>query len=404
MKKLLEINVSANTGSTGRIAEEIGRLAVDNGFDCYLAYGRVNNQSRLKTIRVGNDLDFYIHALHSRLLDNHGFASRHATRKLIECIEHIRPDIIHLHNIHGYYVNAEYLFKYLKNAGIPVVWTLHDCWPITGHCANFDYYNCSKWETGCFSCPNIKGYPKSIVIDKSRSNFERKRELFTSVGKLRIVTPSEWLRDIIKKSFLKEYPTDVINNGVDLNIFKQYWDKTVLRKYKIDEGTKIILGVANVWSQRKGLNDFLQLSSMLHNDCQIVLVGLSEKQIHDLPSNIIGIRRTENVKELAQLYSSADVFVNPTYVDNFPTTNIEALACGTPVVTYRTGGSPEAVDQNTGYVVEKSNIDMLGFAIKEILSKDPAAIERACRQRAVGLYDKNERFMDYINLYNSVIK
>lgn len=403
MKKLLEINVSANTGSTGRIAEEIGRLAVDNGFDCYLAYGRVNNQSHLNTIRVGKNLDFGIHALQSRLLDNHGFASKHATRKFIQQLAQIKPDIIHLHNIHGYYINVEYLFKYLKNAGIPVVWTLHDCWPITGHCAHFEYINCAKWETGCFACPNIKGYPKSIIIDKSRSNFERKRELFTSVGNMRIVTPSEWLKDIINESFLKEYPTNVINNGVDLNIFKQYGNKTVLKKYKIDGGKKIILGVANVWNQRKGLNDFLQLSSMLNDDCLIVLVGLSEKQIHDMPSNIIGLRRTENVRELAQLYSSAAVFVNPTYVDNFPTTNIEALACGTPVVTYRTGGSPEAVDQNTGYVVEKSNIDMLGSAIKETLSKDTAEIERACRQRAVRLYNKNERFMDYINLYNSVI-
>lgn len=403
MKRLLEINVSANTGSTGRIAEEIGRLATDNDFDSYIAYGRVNNQSQLKTIRIGRNLDFKMHALQSRLLDNHGFASRHATRKFLRQLDQIKPDIIHLHNIHGYYINIEYLFRYLKNVGIPVVWTLHDCWPITGHCANFEYINCTKWKTGCFACPNIKGYPKSIIVDKSRSNFERKRELFTSVENLRIVTPSEWLKDIIKESFLKECPTNVINNGVDLSVFKQYRNKTVLKKYKIDEGKKIILGVANVWNQRKGLNDFLQLSSMLTDDCLIVLVGLSEIQIHDIPSNIIGLRRTENVKELAQLYSSADVFVNPTYADNFPTTNIEALACGTPVVTYRTGGSPEAVDQNTGYVVEKSNIDMLWSAIKETLSKDTAEIERACRQRAVRLYNKNERFMDYINLYNSVI-
>lgn len=402
MKRLLEINVSANTGSTGRIAEEIGRLATDNDFDSYIAYGRVNNQSQLKTIRIGRNLDFKMHALQSRLLDNHGFASRHATRKFLRQLDQIKPDIIHLHNIHGYYINIEYLFRYLKNVGIPVVWTLHDCWPITGHCANFEYINCTKWKTGCFACPNIKGYPKSIIVDKSRSNFERKRELFTSVENLRIVTPSEWLKDIIKESFLKECSTNVINNGVDLSVFKQYRNKTVLKKYKIDEGKKIILGVANVWNQRKGLNDFLQLSSMLTDDCLIVLVGLSEMQIHDIPSNIIGLRRTENVTELAQLYSSADVFVNPTYADNFPTTNIEALACGTPVVTYRTGGSPEAVDQNTGYVVEKSNIDMLGSAIKETLSKDHAEIERACRQRAVRLYDKNERFIDYINLYNSV--
>ena len=213
-----------------------------------------------------------------------------------------------------------------------------------------------------------------------------------------------WLKNIVKESFLKDFPIYVINNGVDLNVFKPCKDLNTLDKYRINDKKKIILGVASIWGRRKGLTDFLKLSSILNGDYQIVLVGLSEKQLYDLPSNITGLRRTENVKELAQLYSSADVFVNPTYVDNFPTTNIEALACGTPVVTYRTGGSPEAADQNTGYVVEKSNIDMLGYAIKETLSKDPVEIERACRQRAVRLYDKNERFMDYINLYNSVIR
>lgn len=403
MKRLLEINVSANTGSTGRIAEEIGRLATANNFDSYIAYGRVNNQSQLKTIRIGCDWDFKMHALQSRLLDNHGFASRHATRKFLQQLDQIKPDIIHLHNIHGYYINIEYLFEYLKDVGIPVVWTLHDCWPITGHCAHFDYFNCGRWKTRCHDCPNIQGYPKSIIIDRSERNFEIKRNIFTSIRDLAIVTPSIWLKNIVKESFLKDFPIYVINNGVDLNVFKPCKDLNTLDKYRINDKKKIILGVASIWNRKKGLTDFLKLSSILNDDCQIVLVGLSEKQLYDLPSNITGLRRTENVKELAQLYSSADVFVNPTYVDNFPTTNIEALACGTPVVTYRTGGSPEAVDQNTGYVVEKSNIDMLGYAIKEILSKDPAKIERACRQRAVELYDKNERFMDYINLYNSVI-
>lgn len=403
MKRLLEINVSANTGSTGRIAEEIGRLATDNDFDSYIAYGRVNNQSQLKTIRIGCDWDFKMHALQSRLLDNHGFVSRHATRKFLQQLDQIKPDIIHLHNIHGYYINIEYLFRYLKNVNIPVVWTLHDCWPITGHCAYFDYFNCVRWKTRCHDCPNIQGYPKSIIIDRSERNFEIKRSIFTSVRNLTIVTPSVWLKNIVKESFLKNFPIHVINNGVDLNVFKPCKNLNTLNKYRINDKKKIILGVASIWGRRKGLTDFLKLSSILNDDYQIVLVGLSEKQLYDLPSNITGLRRTENVKELAQLYSSADVFVNPTYVDNFPTTNIEALACGTPVVTYRTGGSPEAVDQNTGYVVEKSNIDMLGSAIKETLSKDTAEIERACRQRAIRLYNKNERFMDYINLYNSVI-
>lgn len=403
MKKLLEINVSANSGSTGRIAEEIGRLAFGNGFDCYMAYGRTNNQSRLKTMRIGNDWDCKVHALETRLFDNHGFASRQATRKFIWELEQINPDIIHLHNIHGYYINVEYLFEYLRNSGVPVVWTLHDCWPMTGHCAHFEYFNCGRWKIGCHDCPNIGGYPKSILIDRSKRNFEKKRGLFTSVGNLTIVTPSQWLGRIVKESFLKDYPVSVIHNGVDLGVFKPCRNESILDRYHIDKKRKIIFGVANVWTKRKGFADFMKLSSMLDYKCQIVLLGLSEKQIHNLPANIVGLRRTESVADLAQLYSAADVFVNPTYVDNFPTTNIEALACGTPVVTYKTGGSPEAVDEATGRVVEKSRCDMLYSSIMEVLSADLAAVRTACRQRAVELYDKNDRFMDYIKLYNSVL-
>lgn len=403
MKKLLEINVSANSGSTGRIAEEIGQLAVANGYDCYMAYGRSNNHSRLKTIRIGNGWDCKVHALETRLFDNHGFASKQATRKFIRELEQINPDIIHLHNIHGYYINVEYLFEYLRDTGVPVVWTLHDCWPMTGHCSHFDFVNCDKWKTECHACPNINAYPKSIFIDMSKRNFVKKRSLFTSVGNLTIVTPSQWLERIVQESLLSGYPVHVINNGVDLGVFKPCRNESLFDRYRIDKKRKIILGVANVWTQRKGFEDFIKLSSMLDDECQIVLLGLTEKQIHNLPANIVGLRRTESVADLAQLYSAADVFVNPTYVDNFPTTNIEALACGTPVVTYKTGGSPEAVDEATGRVVGKGDVLALHKAISGILHTGKGQYSSLCRQRAIDLYDKNDRFMDYIRLYNSVL-
>ncbi len=403
MYRLLLINTSINTGSTGRIAEEIGRLAANNGFDSYIAYGRVNNHSELKTIRIGCDWDFKMHALQSRLMDNHGFASRYATKKFLQQLKQIKPDIIHLHNIHGYYINVGYLFEFLKDVGIPVVWTLHDCWPLTGHCAYFDSVNCCKWQTECCHCPNIKSYPSSVIIDQSKRNFKKKRQLFTSVQNITFVTPSQWLKEIVKQSFFSSYPVKVIYNGVDINTFKPMSNIDIRYKYSIDSGYKIILGVASTWDKRKGLADFINLNQLTAENEKIVLVGLSKEQILSLPSGIIGINRTENINELAALYSIADVFVNPTWVDNFPTTNIEALACGTPVITYRTGGSPEAISEETGIVVNKGDIIGLYNAISKILQIDKEHYKHSCRQRAEALFNKSNRFQDYVELYRSLL-
>lgn len=403
MYRLLLINTSINTGSTGRIAEEIGRLAANNGFDSYIAYGRVNNHSELKTIRIGCDWDFKMHALQSRLMDNHGFASRYATKKFLQQLKQIKPDIIHLHNIHGYYINVGYLFEFLKDVGIPVVWTLHDCWPLTGHCAYFDSVNCCKWQTECCHCPNIKSYPSSVIIDQSKRNFKKKRQLFTSVQNITFVTPSQWLKEIVKQSFFSSYPVEVIYNGVDINTFKPMNNIDIRYKYSIDSGYKIILGVASTWDNRKGLADFISLNQLTAENEKIVLVGLNKEQILSLPSGIIGINRTENINELAALYSVADVFVNPTWVDNFPTTNIEALACGTPMITYRTGGSPEAISEETGIVVNKGDIIGLYNAISKILQIGKEHYKHSCRQRAEALFNKNNRFQDYVELYRSLL-
>lgn len=400
--KLLQINTTVNSGSTGRIAEEIGKLVMQQGHESYIAFGRGHRPSALKTIRIGNPWDFHLHALKTRLFDLHGFGSTKATRDFIEKVEKINTDIIHLHNIHGYYLNVEVLFNYLKQANKPAVWTFHDCWPFTGHCSHFDYVNCYKWETECFECPNKKGYPASWFIDNSKNNYRRKKELFTGLPNLTIVTPSKWLENHIKRSFLKEYPVKTIYNGVDLEVFRPVKKEETFEKHKL-ENEIYIIGVANVWSQRKGLDDFISLHKSLSGEIKIVLVGLKESQIKKLPEGIIGIQRTESVFDLAELYGGASVFVNPTYVDNFPTTNIEALACGTPVVTYNTGGSPEAVDEHTGLVVEKGDIKGLAEAIHSIIEKGKEHYTPLCRARAERYFNKDERFMDYLRLYESLI-
>ena len=394
--KLLLLNASANTGSTGRIAEEIGLLAQQSGFEVRFGYGREAVNSRLPHIKIGGKWNVRWHGVVSRLFDAHGFGSRNATKALIKELEVWKPDIVNIHNLHGYYIHVGILFEYLKRVQITVVWTFHDCWPFTGHCAHFERVGCDRWKTECNHCPNRGGYPESWMIDHSTANYYRKKETFNGIKNLTIVTPSEWLANHVQSSFLKDYPVQVINNGVDLEIFKPQGDiKTVTDKYNLAD-KKIILGVANTWKRRKALEDFIKLSQHLGLDYQIVLVGMNKEQSDNLPGNITAIARTESQAELAALYSAASVFVNPTYVDNFPTTNIEALACGTPVITYRTGGSPESIDENTGLVVEKGNVDGLKEAIEGVVAVGKDCYRDKCRERAVRLYNKEERYRDYL--------
>lgn len=402
MKTLLQINSVVNTGSTGRIAEDIGRIAMGKGWKSYIAYARNERPSQSQLIKIGGDWDIKLHGLQTRLLDNHGFASNRATHKFIEEVERIKPTIVHLHNIHGYYINIEILFNYFAKADIPVVWTLHDCWAFTGHCCHFSFIGCEKWKTHCYECPQKKSYPASYLIDNSRNNFSRKRELFNSVKSMTIVPVSNWLGGLVGESFLKDYPKEVIHNGVDLDIFKPMNTESIAKKY-YTQNKFVLLGVANIWGQRKGLQDFRELSKHLSDDEVIVLVGLSKEQTKDLPTNIIGLERTESVQELAELYSLADVFINPTYEDNFPTTNIESLACGTPVVTYKTGGSPEAIDANTGFVVNQGDIHCLTKVVAEIKSKGKNYYFDACVDRAKDMYDKGDRFEEYFELYKDII-
>lgn len=398
--RLFQLNVSSNWGSHGKITETIGNLILKNGGESLIAYGRHKNLSSSEQLRVGSDIDIKIHGISTRFLDRHGLESKKATKQLIKQVEKFSPDIIHLHNIHGYYLNYPILFNWLKEIKKPVVWTLHDCWPWTGHCAYYTFHKCDKWKTGCHNCPGLDSYPKSFH-DGSRRNYVIKREAFIGVENLVLVPVSNWLANDLKESFLKDYPAQVIHNGINISVFKPSYNKTIISKLGLDD-KKIILGVASVWEKRKGLEEFIKLRKLLSDKYAIVLVGLSKKQIKSLPEGIIGITRTNNQQELVQLYSIADVFANPTLEDNFPTTNLEALACGTPVITYDTGGSPEAIDTNTGIVVPYQNIIALGKAIEDIIAIE-SPISNDCRLRAELLFNQNDAFQKYITLYNSLL-
>lgn len=398
MPTLLQINTVVNTCSHGRIAEEIGQIALANGWKSFIAYGRNDRPSQSALIKIGSNYDIKFHGLQTRIFDRHGLGSKNATLTLVARIKEIKPDIIHLHNLHGYYINIEVLFNYLAAANIPVIWTLHDCWSMTGHCSHFDFIGCDKWETKCFRCPQKNEYPASYGLDRSERNYMLKKKLFTSVNKMTIVPISQWLGEIVRHSFLKDYLVKVINNGIDITIFKPLKNERIRFKYNI-QGKFIILGAASKWSVRKGFSDFIELSKIMDINCIIILVGLNAKQIKDLPQNIIGISRTENTKQLAEIYSTSDVFLNPTWEDSFPTTNLESLSCGTPVITYNTGGSKESIDSNTGFVIQKGNIHDIIMAIETIKKFGKKQYSEACRTRVLKMYNKDDRFRDYLNLY-----
>ena len=403
MPTLFQISTSINSGSIGRIAEEIGQLSINNNWKSFIAYGRNYNLSKSNSIKIGTNFDVKLHYIQSTLFDMHGFGSTNATKKMINKLDEIKPDIIHLHNIHGYYINIEILFNYLAKLHTRIVWTFHDCWSITGHCAHFDYVGCNKWVKGCNHCPQKKEYPTSWFIDSSKRNYQMKKSLFTSVGSIVIVPVSHWISYIISSSFLKDFPKQVIHNGINTDLFcPQTKDVQTRAKYNIGDRF-IILGVANPWNNKKGLNDFIELSKWLGNDLVIILIGLNKKQLKKLPNNIMGFEKTEDISQLIELYSAADVFVNPTWEDNFPTTNLEALACGTPVITYRTGGSIESISIETGFIVEKGDIAGIVDAIKKIKSIGKNIYSDKCILSVKKYFDKNDRFMDYINLYNSLI-
>ena len=353
--KILMINVVCGIKSTGRICTDIAKKLEEQGHEVKIAYGRerIPKSAAKNAIKISTNFDVKMHGIKARIFDSAGFESKRKTKKFINWINEFNPDIIHIHNTHGYYINNKLLFIYLIKLNKKVIWTFHDCWAFTGHCCYFDYNGCNKWKELCHNCPQKKEYPKSFIFDSSKKNFILKKELFPKLQDLTIVVPSIWLYKIVSESFFKNNKIIVINNGIDTNKFT-YRENKIKEKYNIIN-KKIILGVASVWSKRKGLDDFIELSKKIDNTYIIILVGLNKNEINKLPLNIIGIEKTDSPEELAELYSAADVFFNPTYEDNYPTTNLEAIACNTPVITYNTGGSIESA-KLFGYIVKKGDI------------------------------------------------
>lgn len=399
-KKIVAINSCLN-GSTGKIMLGINSAAEHEGYMTWTVTEYRRRKTRIKidginSITVGSFLSRYFHVFTGKLIGLQGCFSFFATIRLVKQLDSIKPDVIHLHNLHDSFINLFVLFAYIKKNNIPVVWTLHDCWAFTGRCPHFQLTSCDKWQTGCNACEYSKSlYPKSL-IDNSEFMWRKKRKWFTGVGNMTIITPSEWLAGLVRQSFLKEYPVRVINNGIDLSVFRPT-ECDYRKQYGIPEDKYIVLGVAFDWGERKGLDVFIELSRRLGNDYQIVLVGTDDTIDRMLPESIISIHRTANQQELAKIYSAADLFVNPTREDNYPTVNMEALACGTPVITFNTGGSPEMIDDTCGVVVDCDDLESLEKEIIWICEEKPYS-EEACLRRAAH-FEERERFKEYIALY-----
>lgn len=394
--KVLQINIFGNL-STGRIAVDLYNVLKENGHDGLVAYARNTISDDVPHYVIGSMKNVYIDALLTRMTDKAGFFSTSATIKLIEIIKKYDPDVIHLHNLHGYYINVEVLFNYLKKCKKPVVWTLHDCWAFTGHCCHFSAIKCDKWKTGCYKCPQKHSYPASYV-DNSKSNYLKKKELFTGIDNMHIVTVSKWLEDVTKQSYLKPYPIETIYNGIDTSVFKPI--KSDVKKRLNIENRKVILGVASTWAPNKGLKDFIQLSKLITDDYIIVLVGVNKKQIRMLPDNIIGLSRTNNVHELVELYSAADVLFNASIEETFGLPTVEAMACGTPAIVYDCTALPEVVSEDSGKVIEPNKVELVWQTIQEMEDEvfNPAQIVENAQK-----YEKNKQYKKYLELYEKII-
>jgi len=404
--RISEINM-LHRGSTGNIMFSIANKARAFGHDVQTyspIYFHKNTVVEYPTIEshtyFGSRNENYLHVRLAQITGFHGCFSIIGTFRLLKALDSCKPDILHLHNLHNWSINIPMLFSYIKRKNIRAIWTLHDCWSFTGHCPHFQVAKCDKWKTGCHHCPSYRDYPQSFV-DNSKRMYKLKKKWFTGIPNLTLVSPSGWLAGLVKESFLKDYPVKVINNGIDLSIFKPR-ENSFREKHGITQDKHIVLGVAFGWGYKKGLDVFLKLSEKLGKDYQVVLVGTDDTVDRKLPENIISIHRTHNQTELAEIYSAADVFANPTREETFPTVNMESLACGTPVITFETGGSPEILDETCGIVVPCDDVDAMKRAIRHVCEDKPFSQE-ACLKRA-GSFSMQEKFQEYVELYEQIVK
>ncbi len=403
MYKLLQINSHSTYGAVGKLTEQLGRVASEQGWDTYLAAGKRHSRpSAQKTLSFDCVLSEYLHYLISLLFDaqGRGLASYVETKLLIRKIKKLDPDIIHIHQIHGSYINYQILLKYLAKTRAKIVFTLHDCWYYTGHCTHYDYHGCMKWKDGCHDCTQLHEYPRSLFRDSSKKNYSLKKELFTSISNATFITVSKWLEGEARRSFLKNLDIRTIYNGVDLNVFR-FNPNTNLKLH--DDSKYVLLGISNGWDKMKGLDDYFKLREMLPNEYKIILIGVIYGQEKNFPKGVIGVPRTANVQTLVEYYSECDIVMNLSYQESMGMTTVEGMACGKPSIVYDRTASPELVDEETGFVVKAGDIQEVVDAVISICEGKSSCNPISCRKRAELFYNKDIQYQKYIELYKELI-
>ena len=403
MPTLVQFNSVANWGSTGRLTEDIGDVAIAAGWDSYIAFGRQFNPSKSHLLQIGGKWSVLSHTLKSRLFDRHGFGSYWATKRLLKQLDEIKPDLFQFHNVHGYYLNLPLVLKYATEKNIPIVWSLHDCWSMTGHCAHFVKIGCDKWKTECYHCPQKSEYPASWLIDSSRRNYREKKRLVEAVPLLAIISGSEWLAGIARQSYFKGRDIYFIPDGIDTDIYQPRENSEGLRKRLGLEGKFVIIATGTDWGENKGLSDYGKLRSMLSDDYAIVLVGMSEEWLAKVPEGVIGLPRTKTPQELSEYYSMADCVMSLSRMESFGLTPVEGFACGTPAIVYNTTALPELITPETGFVAKFLDVADVKEKVEMMRAKGKAFYTKRCREIAVEQYGRTNCYNEYMKVYESLL-
>lgn len=403
MHKLVQFNSVANWGSTGRLAEDIGDVAMSYGWDSYIVFGRQYNPSTSHLLRIGGKVSVFSHVMLTRLFDRHGFGSFYATKQLLKKFDEIKPDVFQFHNVHGYYLNLPLVLKYATEKKIPIVWSLHDCWSMTGHCSHFITVGCDRWKTECHDCPRKKAYPNSWLVDSSRKNFREKKRLIEAVPQLTIISGSEWLAGIASQSYFKGRDIRFIPDGIDTDIFQPRNNGVELRKKHGLEGKFVILATGTVWGEDKGISDYGRLREMLSDEYAIVLVGMDEAALATAPKGVIGLPRTKTPVELSEYYSMADCVMSLSKMESFGLTPVEGFACGTPAIVYNTTALPELITPETGFVAKFLDVADVKKKVEMLKEKGKLAYSKKCREIAVEKYDRKRCYAEYLKVYEQLI-
>ena len=395
--KVLFINTVYAKGSTGTIIRNTGKYLEANGHEYKVAVGR-GDDSDEHVYRIGNDVDMHLHALCSRITDRAGFYSKKATRDFLDFVRGYNPDVIHLHNLHGYYINLPILFNYLKNEfNGRVVWTLHDCWTMTGHCTHFTAVGCYKWKNQCSSCPQMRNFPKSYFLDSSSRNHKDKKSIMSGIPNVTVVAVSDWLKSVASESLLKGYYITRVYNGIDLNKFV-HTESNILAEHGI-KGKKVILSVADGFDEQKGLPALLAVAKEAPADWQFLIIGIEKRYMNLLPNNVTGMERTSNQQELIKFYSAADVFYNPSLEETFGLVTAEAMACGTPAVVMNSTACPELIiNEECGIVLDVNS------STKQVVNALICAMEKTGARKAAENFSVENQCRGYYELYTSVSK